>query len=62
MTTADPRSVEVVDVYRNTTLVGTLRRTPHGALFEYELGYDARTTRQLADLMKKRLSELGLTT
>lgn len=35
--TADPRSVEVVDIFRNAVRVGELRRTPEGgAVFEYE--------------------------
>lgn len=36
MSTADPRSVEVLDVFRNDTRVGQLRRTDTGSLFEYE--------------------------
>lgn len=39
MKTTDPRSVERLDVYRNETLVGALRRTPRGAVFEYERAF-----------------------
>lgn len=39
MKTADPRSVERLDIYRNTTLAGSLRRTSHGALFEYDRAF-----------------------
>ncbi len=39
MTATDPRSVERVDIYRNATRVGQLRRTPRGALFEYEQAF-----------------------
>ncbi len=36
MTSADPRSVEAVDIYRNATRVGELRRTSRGAVFDYD--------------------------
>lgn len=39
MKTADPRSVERLDIYRNTTLAGSLRRTSHGAAFEYDRAF-----------------------
>ncbi len=36
MTISDPRSVEIVDIFRNAVRVGELRRTPEGgAVFEY---------------------------
>jgi len=35
----DPRSVEQLDVFRNTERVGTLRRTSHGASFEYDTAF-----------------------
>jgi serine/threonine-protein kinase HipA len=37
--TRDPRSVERLDVYRNATLVGSLQRTTHGAMFEYDRAF-----------------------
>ena len=42
MTVADARSVERIDIYRNTVRVGELRRTPEGgAIFEYEKDFFA---------------------
>lgn len=37
--TADPRSVEEVDVFRNATRVGQLRRTARGSAFEYDRAF-----------------------
>ncbi len=37
--TRDPKSVERVDVFRNDTRVGELRRTDAGALFEYDRAF-----------------------
>lgn len=39
MSTADPKSVEVLDVYRNTVRVGLLRRTAQGSVFEYDKAF-----------------------
>lgn len=39
VTSEDPRSVESVDIYRNGTRAGTLRRTARGALFEYDRAF-----------------------
>lgn len=39
MKTTDPRSVERVDIFRNTTRVGSLERTSYGAIFEYERSF-----------------------
>lgn len=36
MSTASPTSVERLDIFRNATRVGSLSRTTHGAVFEYE--------------------------
>lgn len=46
MSPADPRSVEVLDVFRNDTRVGQLRRTAKGSVFEFESAfYDAHRAR-----------------
>lgn len=37
--TRDPKSVERVDVFRNDTRVGELRRTDVGAVFEFDRGF-----------------------
>ncbi len=39
MSTADPKSVETLAVFRNTTRVGELRRTAQGSVFEYERSF-----------------------
>lgn len=39
MTTTDAKSVESLDVYRNATRTGVLRRTQHGAVFEYDQAF-----------------------
>lgn len=39
MTTTSPTSVEQLDIYRNATRVGVLRRTSEGCVFEYERAF-----------------------
>ncbi len=39
MTSGDPRSVEAIDIYRNAIRAGELRRTPRGAVFEYDTAF-----------------------
>jgi serine/threonine-protein kinase HipA len=39
VTTASPTSVEVLDIHRNAMRVGSLRRTAHGAVFEYDAAF-----------------------
>lgn len=39
MSAPDPKSVEVLDVFRNTVRVGLLRRTDRGSVFEYDKAF-----------------------